>query len=92
MTEKSVDLAALKAKPSGIAYAYVGEGPNRMCLTRDPLQFGWLWSVTTQWSDEIGTGSFFGHWHEMMAYVLQRHTLTPEEYTAAYALKVDFKL
>lgn len=92
MTDGLKDPIAIEATPSGMAYVYVGDGPRRMRLTRDPLQSGWLWSVSTQWSDEIGTGSFFGHWHEMMAYVLQRHTLTPAEYAAAYLLKVDYKL
>jgi hypothetical protein len=87
MTDDTRNLAAVEVAPSGIAYVYVGEGRNRMCLTRDPCQLGWLWSATVQWSGEISTGSFFGHWHQMMAYALERQALTPAEYKAAYEMR-----
>lgn len=81
------NLAAVEVAPSGIAYVYVGEGPNRMRLMREPSQLGWKWLVVEYFSDGTHSRYAFLHWHQMMAYALDRQALTPTEYKAAYEIR-----
>ena len=87
MTDETRNLAAIEATPSGIVYIFVGEAPRRMRLMREPWQLGWGWSVAEDFIGGTHRGCMFGHWHQMMAYALDRQALTPAEYKAAYEMQ-----
>ena len=86
MTDDTRNLAVV-AFPSGIAYVYVGNEPRRMRFMREPLPLGYSWSVHEDFIGGTYRGSVFKHWHEMMAYALERQALTPAEYQAAYEMR-----
>jgi hypothetical protein len=69
---------------SGLIGIEVGKPERRMRLRREPWGSGW--SATESFAG-IGRGMVFNHWHEMMAYALERQALTPAEYQAAYEMQ-----
>ena len=86
MTDTWEDINTPTVAPSGIKYVYVGSPERRMRLRHEPWGLGWVWSANESHGG-VGRGAVFAHWHEMMAYALQRQELTPAEYQAAYDIR-----
>lgn len=88
MTDYGRDINAITVEPSGVIYVYVGEDGRRMRLQREKWDgYVWGWSATDAPMAGLTRGCVFGHWHQMMAYVLQEQALTPAEYKVAYEMR-----